>query len=169
MSIWISFLSAIVGGILVLAGQSIDRRQKQKQEALNNLREIYAYCRRIEALMKNYYRELAMAKIHVEYWWFCYRAVNDGQTKMYYDEHLKSQGFAREIERKIGESKADFIAHVRKFQAIKSISEEIEHRLLAISNLSHPKASSYNGTEHHDVVRFEKVEQDEKVLREKLL
>jgi len=166
MNIWIPLLSALLGGLLVLAGQTIDRWQKRKIDIENNLREIYAYCRKIEALMKNHYRELAMAKVHVEYWWYCYRVVNDGENKKYYDEHLKSQIYGREIERKIGEAKADFIGHVRKFQVIKKIKEEIEQLLLTISDLTHPKAHSYDLSLPHDVVRFEKVEKDEKELGE---
>ena len=63
---WVPFLSAIAGGILVLAGQSIDRSSKLKTEKENSLREIYSFARKLEALMKNNYRELAMAKVHVE-------------------------------------------------------------------------------------------------------
>src|SRR5262245_9541878 len=100
-SIWIPFLSALVGGLLVLAGQSIDRGRKRKLETENSLREIYAYSRKLEAVMKNNYRELAMAKCHVEYWWYCHVTTDGSDKGRYYEEHLRSQALAREVERKI--------------------------------------------------------------------
>jgi hypothetical protein len=166
-SLWIPFFSAIAGGLLVLGGQFIDRFSKRETETKNNLREIYAYSRKLEALMKNNYRELAMAKTHVEYWWYCHlTADNNSDKQKYYDEHLRSQSFAREIERRIGETKAEFIGHVRKFQAIKRLKPEIEKQLLAISDLTNSKAKTYDTSIPHEQIRYGIVEQDETKLRE---
>lgn len=71
MNIWIPFFSALAGGLLVLSGQTIDWWRKQRQETKNSLREIYAYCRKLEALMKNNYRELAEEKIILTLSLFC--------------------------------------------------------------------------------------------------
>lgn len=169
ISIWIPLLAAIIGGLLVWTGQAIERNRKKRSERKNNLLEIYAYCRKLEAQMKNYYRELAMAKIHVEYWWHSY-ILNPGPTpnqSRSYDEHIKSLAFAREIERLIGITKADFIGHVRKFEAIQKLPSEIESHLEIISDLSNPKAQSYDSSISNELLRNEIVPRDEEALRER--
>ena len=166
-SIWIPFLSALIGGFLVLIGQHFDRKSRRNTERINGLREIYAYCRKLEALMKNNYRELAIAKAHVEYCWYCNATTTDSaEKKKYYEEHLKSQETAREIERRIGETKADFIGHVRKFQAIKELKTQIEKELEVISDLANAKAKAYDLSISHDKVRNEMVEKNERELAE---
>jgi hypothetical protein len=162
---WVPFFSALAGGLLVLAGQAIDRDKKLVTEKENSLREIYSFSRKLEALMKNNYRELAMAKIHVEYWWYCHVTTNGEDNGRYYEEHLRSQNLAREIERKIGENKAEFIGHIRKFQAIKEIKNEIENELLIISDLTNAKAEIYDTNLPHDEVRYSRAEKDEENLR----
>jgi hypothetical protein len=165
MSNWIPVISSIVGGLLVWLGQVFERHNRKRTEITNNLQEIYADCRKLEALMRNNYRELAMAKVHVEYWWYCFNS--DRREQRDYEEHLRSQSYAREIERRIGDVKADYIAHVCKFQIIKPIEMDIEKELNIISDLSNPKAKSYESALFYDKVRNELVDQDETELREK--
>lgn len=162
-AIWIPFLSAVCGGILVIAGQGLDRIFKRRQEKGNTLREIYAFCRKLEALMKNNYRELAMVKVHVEYWWYC--SQSSIATPRDYEEHMRSQALAREIERKIGEDKANFIGHVRKFQAVQKIDSWIEQQLEIISDLNNKKAKRYSADLNYNHLRDELVEIDEAELR----
>lgn len=165
ISIWIPIFSSIVGGLLVWTGQSFERRHRRNEDDKKIRLEIYSYCRALEATMKNNYRELAMAKTHVEYWWYCYNTSNPSNNTKYYDEHLKSQSFAREIERRIGDTKAEFIGHVRKFQAIKKLPSDIEDRLNSISDLTHQKAKTYDTSINKEKIRFEMVEIDEENLR----
>jgi len=168
LSVWIPLLSAIVGGLLVWGGQAIERNKRRKAEKRNSLLEIYAYCRKLEAEMKNNYRELAMAKSHIEYWWFCHNSPSSSQVHIprYYEEHLRSQSYAREIERRIGDTKAEFIGHVHKFQAISPVGENIEEQINIISDLTKKKKKSYDFNLQHDKVRNEIYDQDEKELRE---
>lgn len=117
--------------------------------------------------MKNHYRELAMAKLHVEYWWYCY-TINPGPTpeqSRAYEEHLKSQAFAREIERSIGNTKADFIGHVRKFEMIEQLPEGVQAHLEVISNLSNARAKTYDKSIDYNTLRNETVYADEEQLR----
>ncbi|MBI2722482.1 MAG: hypothetical protein HYX39_09930 [Bacteroidetes bacterium] len=165
ISLWIPLFSSIVGGLLVWVGQSLERRYRKKIDAKNMRLEIYAYCRKLEAEMRNNYRELAMAKTHAEYWWFCHNFSEAGNKIKNYDEHLRSQTFAREIERRIGETKAAFIGHVRKFQAIKELPDSIEKRLNDICDLTHQKAKVYSATDDYNKIRNEQIEKDEEVLR----
>ncbi len=169
LSLWIPLVASIIGGLLVWAGQAIERDRRRKSEQRNSLLEIYSFCRKLEAIMRNHYRELAMAKFHAEFWWHCHLVEHvDKPHKMKaYDEHLKSQAFAREIERQIGITKADFIGHVRKFQAIKELPNEIENLLERISDLTHPQAKFYDSSITHLKLRYELAEKDEKELRDK--
>lgn len=108
-----------------------------------------------------------MAKVHVEYWWYCHSTTSGEDNGRYYEEHLRSQTLAREIERKIGENKAEFIGHIRKFQAIQEVKIEIENELSIISDLTNAKAKEYEISLPHNEVRYARVELDEKELREK--
>lgn len=168
ISIWIPLIASIIGGLLVWAGQAIERSRKRRIEKSNNLLEIYAYCRKLEAMMKNNYRELAMAKSHVEYWWHVANSGSSTTSQMQkgYDEHLRSQAYAREIERKIGDTKAEFIGHVRKFQVIKPTKKNIESYLEQISDLVNAKAKTYDFSIPHEQLRYNVYDQDEKELRE---
>ena len=166
ISIWVPFLSSIAGGLLVWLGQFIERKNRRTTEKNNTLLEIYAYCVKLEAEMKNNYRELAMAKVHVEYWWHCCNSPSSRQQDVprYYEEHLRSQSYAREIEKRIGETKAAYIAHVRKFQALVPI--QAERQLETIANLKNPKAKRYEFSIPHEKLREELVEKDESELWE---
>jgi len=157
-------VSAILGGCLVLVGQYIDRLNRRKTETKNRLKDIFAECQKLQALMKNNYRELAMAKVHVEYWWYCYN-LSVG-TQKDYDEHLRSQSYGREIERQIGEIKAEYIGQVYKFKMIKALPVIVETELNKIIDLSNAKAKRYSNSLSYDDVRFELVGQDEHELRE---
>lgn len=168
ISIWIPLLSSIVGGLLVWAGQAIERNRRRNVEKKNSLLEIYSYCRKLEAEMKNNYRELAIAKGHVEYWWHCYNSSSSAPTDKprFYEEHLRSQSYGREIERRIGNTKAEFIGHIHKFLAIRPLDKAIDQQIDIISDLNNAKAKSYDFSIPHDKVRYELYDQDEKELRE---
>ncbi len=163
---WVPFATAFLGGILVWIGQAIERHGRKQADRKNSLLEIYAYCRKLEAEMKNNYRELAMAKVHVEYWW---HAHNGGgiYVQRYYEEHLRSQAFAREVEKNIGNTKAAYIGHVRKFQALLPLDDTVEEQLEIISELTNAKATPYDLFLSHEKVRNDLVEKDERELREK--
>ncbi|MEO8405486.1 MAG: hypothetical protein ABI480_12850 [Chitinophagaceae bacterium] len=165
IAIWISFVAAVVGGVLVWIGQAIERNTRKKTEMKNSSLEVYAYCRKLEAEMRNNYRELAMAKVHVAYWWHAHQGGGIYMQK-YYEEHLRSQAFAREVEKNIGNTKAAYIGHVRKFQALIPLDDSIDKQLETISELTNEKAKDYDISISHEKVRHELVEPDEKELRE---
>lgn len=165
ISIWIPFAAAVVGGVLVWIGQAIERSTRKNAERKNTALEVYAYCRKLEVEMKNNYRELAMAKVHVSYWWHAHHGGGNYMQK-YYEEHLRSQAFAREVEKNIGNTKAAFVAHVRKFQVLIPLDDAIDKQLEIISELTNEKAKEYDTSLSHEKVRNELVEQDEKDLRE---
>ena len=166
ISLWIPFFSSIMGGLLVWLGQYLERSSKKVREKNASLLEIYAYCERLEAEMRNSYRELAMVKTHVEYWWYCHNTSSDDPALFnYYEKHLQSQAAAREIERRIGDLKASYIGHIRKFQALQKIDADVE--LMAIANLKNPKARRYDFSMPHEKIRNEIVENDEDELLQK--
>ncbi len=170
IAIWVPTVSAALGGILVLAGQSIDRWAKNKSELKKNLFEIYAYSKKLEAQMKNNYRQLAMTKTHIEYWWYCHLnepAANVEFKKKLYEEHLRSQSDARMIEKNIGEVKAEFIGNIKKFQALNPITDTIDIKISEILELTQDKAKVYDLSKSASKVHDELVIKDEKELREK--
>jgi len=160
---WIPFLAAVAGGVLVWIGQAIERNTRKSIDRKNSMLEIYAYCRKLEAEMKNHYRELAMAKTHVEYWWHGYTCDGTDKARCY-EEHMRSQAFAREVEKSIGSTKAAYIGHVRKFQALHALGEDLEAHLEIIADLKNVKARVYDNTLSHAQVRYKYAEKDEAEL-----
>lgn len=167
INILVPLLSSLLGGLLVIIGQWIERKRHQNIDRNKNLLEIYSNCKKLEFLMKNNYRELAMVKSHVEYWWYCYKSANSKSSDIprYYEEHLRSQASAREIERRIGDTKAEFIGYVKKFQAIRQIGD-VEEKLEKISDLTNAKAKSYDLALPYEEVRNNLYEKDEQTLKE---
>jgi len=164
-SFLIPLFAALAGGALVLIGQGIDRHFKSKNEQKNNLRDVYANCRRIEAVMKNYYIELAYYMTATQYRWYCSLVTEDPAQKKHYDtEHIKYNNNHRELERKIGETMADFIGHVRKFQSLKAFDNSIEIHLESISNITHISAKKYEKSiPINEILNL--VEEDQKRLK----
>ena len=174
VNIWLPLVSSIIGGVLVWGGQYIERHGKRNIERENTLLEIYSYCRKMEALMITYYRELAAAKTHAEYWFYASdrhdkhdasQEVDLAKRDKFYGLHLQSQQEARQIERTIGETKAAYVAHVRKYHTLRKIEMvDIRDKLHEISVWTLPKAMSYsNNMAYHDVRG--RVAKDEAVLR----
>lgn len=118
--------------------------------------------------MRNHYRELAMAKTHVEYWLHVANSSSSDLTQRAkgYDEHLRSQAYAREIEQQIKDTKAEYIGYVWKFEVLESVGKSIEEQLTKMSNFKYEKAKSYGNHVSHTLLRYELIEQDEKKLRE---
>ncbi|MFY8181424.1 MAG: hypothetical protein ACOVLG_06585 [Flavobacterium sp.] len=161
----IPLFAALAGGLIVLVGQTIDRYHKRKIEKKDKLRDIYANCRRIEALLKNYYRQLASCKTSSQYRWYCTIVSKDLSRKQHYNsEHIKYNMMVREIDQKIGEAVADFIGQVRKFQSLKAINNLIEKDLNSISDLNYKFAKEYDENTSKDEI-FDLIVEDEIELR----
>ena len=165
-SFLIPLFAALAGGLIVLIGQGIDRYYKQKKEERDILRDIYANCRRIEALMKNYYRELSHYKVLAKYRWYCTIVTTDlEKSKHFENEHIKYQTNVREVQREIGETIADFIGQVRKFQSLKSFDNLVETELELISNITYKDAKDYKKSIDRNEI-FDLTINDQNELRE---
>lgn len=164
---WVSFWSAIAGGILVIVGQLIaehfKNRLEKKKELINSHSEIV----RQRGILKNLYRQLAMYKIHAVYWWFCTKIEsNPTVAEINRQDHLKSQSEARKIEKEIGEATATFISFVAKFETILRKTSDLSKEIEAINLLKTRAVTEYDSGLSYDDVKSNRIIQDENELRE---
>lgn len=165
-SFLIPLFAALAGGLIVLIGQGIDRYYKQKREDKDKLRDIYANCRRIEALMKNYYAELSYYKTAAQYRWYCTIVSIDKEKKKHYnDQHIKYNNNDVETERIIGETIAEFIGQVRKFQSLKAFDDSMEVELESIANLKYKIAKKYDKSVKQATI-LDLVQEDQRQLKD---
>lgn len=165
-----SFLSALIGGFLVIIGQFLMELLKNRKDKRKQIIIISSKTREIEQLLKNDIRELAMFKTHVEYWWFCHidKTIDKNYKTKYYEEHLRSQTEARITEKRIGENIASYFGFVNEYLSINdSETVGIISELDKISNIEFKKAKEYNKDDNYEDIRNFKVKKDEKELKDK--
>jgi len=164
-----NLISALIGGLLVIIGQFLMELFKNRKEKRNRVIIISSKTREIEQLLKNDFRELAMFKTHVEYWWFCHNdnSIDDNYKKKYYEEHLRSQSESRITEKRIGSSIATYFGYVNEYLSINdSETVGIISELKKISNIEFKRANEYSISDDFDEIRNNQVIKDEKELRE---
>lgn len=167
-SLWTPIIAALITAIIgTLVAQAIDRIYKNRNELKKDLREIQSNAVNLKIKLKDLFRQLAMYKFHAGYWWHLHTKENDKEFSLkYYSEHLRSQSDARNIEKEIGQAKAEFLAEVVKFEKLKGIKFNVDFEKKAIENLTFIKARYYTDDISADKLREELAEGDEKELRE---
>lgn len=164
LSILIPFISAIAGGLIVLAGQWFERQHKNRLEIKNDIIDILAQYSANLLLLKHQLKELAMHKFHVQYWWHCHITTTDPEQKKHnYNKHLESQKLSFDLERKIYTTVSDFAKLQTKFETL--IREKLPSG--QFNYLEFEKAKTYDKTIPHEELRNELAEKDERELREK--
>ena len=167
--VWQNLLSALIGGILVIVGQFLTEFIKTRKEKQKRIIELSSKVREIEQHLYNETRELAMFKIHVNYWYFCHLiGVNsDNYDQKYYEEHLRSQSDARKTEKNIGSKIAEYFGVVNEYLTLNN-----ENTIGIVSNLEKiklirfRKANEYKIDLSYNEVKNELVEKDELELKE---
>jgi len=161
-------IAALITAVLgTLFAQAIDRYFRNKRENTKDLREIHSKCVNLKIKLKDLFRQLAMHKFHAQYWWITHIKQPDSEYKAKcYLEHLRSQSEARSTEKEIGETKAEFLAEVVKYEKLKGEKFNVDQEKNAIEDLIFKKAKTYSLQTDLDVLRDELAEKDEAELRE---
>lgn len=165
---WQNLISAMLGGILVIAGQLITEWLKSKKEKSKRIIFLSSKAKEIEQHLFNELRELAMFKTHVNYWWFSHRKGTSSEefNKKYYEEHLRSQTESRMTEKKIGAKIAEYFGVINEYLTlVKGQTVKIVTNLEKIKRIEFRKAVDYELSENFDNVRNIKVGNDEKELK----
>ena len=166
-TLWISFLSAIIGGVLVIIGQFLIEYFKNKNENKKEYSNIISEIVRQRGILKNLYRELAMYKTHASYWWFCTETESFGvESEKNRQDHLKSQSESRKIEREIGESIATFLGLISKFELVLGKTIDCSYFIEKINVLKTRPANEYDSNQNYTEVRTKIVIKDEMELKE---
>ena len=163
-SILIPFISAIAGGLLVLAGQWFERKHKIKLEIRNEVINILSFYSSNILIFNYQLKELAMHKFHVQYWWHCHiTEIENEIKKSNYKKHLESQKLAFDTERDIYNTIGDLVKLRTKFETL--IQEKLPVESLAYFEFE--KAKTYDKNITHEELRYDMAEKDEQELRQK--
>lgn len=165
---WQSLISALIGGVLVIAGQLIIECIKSRKEKKRRIIFLSSKAKEIEQHLFNELRELAMFKTHANYWWFSHRKGTSTEefNKKYYNEHLRSQSESRLTEKKIGTKIAEYFGIINEYLTlVNGQTVGIVTNLEKIKKIEFGKAVDYELSENFDDVRNKKVEKDEKELK----
>lgn len=162
---WQNLISAIIGGILVVAGHYIIERKRISNENHQEIVNTVSKLSEIKYLLKNLFRELAMYKTHASYWWFCTIKEQGQESEKHRQEHLRSQKEAREIEKQIGKNIAKFLGQIIKFKVLSTKKIDVTQWIKKIDKIKFRKANEYSTSQGYDKVRKELVENDEEKLR----
>ncbi len=122
LSPWIPFLTALLGGILVMIGQYIERKSKKEQERVKELNEIAAICELSLFKLKSLVKDLSAAKNLSNFWYYGHCREennvprNDERSKKYYDSTFEYAAAAASHKTKISDIIADYYSSVVKFK-----------------------------------------------------
>lgn len=163
--IFAALITAVLGSLLA---QGIDRYFKNKRETTRDLREIHSKSVNLKIKLKDLFRQLAMHKFHAQYWYVTHIKQPDSEYKeKCYLEHLRSQSEARATEKAIGETKAEFLSEVVKYEKLRGSAFNVDKEKQIIENLLFDKAKAYSDETDLDILRHQEAEKDEAELREK--
>lgn len=164
-----SLISAMIGGVLVIAGQYIIEKYKNTNTKNNALREITSLLTEKKVYLRNLFRELAMYKTHASYWWYCTKkdeSFSTTEAEKHRQDHLRSQAEARKVEKDIGRTVASFLGLVTKYQLISGNKLDIDEHISKIEAFKFRKAKDYDSSLEYDKVRNDMVIKDEEKLKQ---
>ena len=164
-----SLISAMIGGFLVIAGQYIIEKYRNRNIKDNSLREITSILTEKKVYLRNLFRELAMYKTHASYWWYCTKkdeSFSSVEAEKNRQDHLRSQAEARNVEKEIGRTVATFLGLVTKFELISDSKLEIDEHISKIEEFKFKKAREYDSSLEYSKVRNEMVSRDEEKLKQ---
>lgn len=124
LSPWVPFLTALLGGILVILGQYFERRSNRKQAKQKDIIESFTNCELLLFSLKSLVKEFSGYKNLSMYWHYSH-IMEDGKhdgdkalSKKYYDNSLTQSTAAIECKSKIGALLAQYYSGVSKFQTL---------------------------------------------------
>lgn len=139
ISPWISVASAIVGGLLVLGAQYLDRQVKRKAEIKDELVNLVTTCEMLYMSIRSALKELSTQKNLRVYWWYCYiDECNAGEVKdiekenKYLADHYIACNAIIVCDLKIDQLLAEYYSSVSKFAILKKINVD----LTSVKNLA---------------------------------
>ncbi len=165
--IWDTLIPLLIGALLALIPQIIFWFLNKVKEKSKQKLEIQANLNRLEHLLCDHYRELAMHKAHKPYWYAQFerseREDNEEETKKFYAFHIESGNKVRATEIKISNTFSEFYGLVIKFQHLTDFDDKIKGLINEYYEFQPTKPNSIDST-RDDLPKEENIE--EKRLRE---
>lgn len=164
---WTALLSALVGGLLVIAGQVILEYRKDKAERKKELNTIVADLVRLKWTIKNHFNQLSIAKIDCEYFEFCHKKETDRNIRnSLRKDYVQSQSICRKAWQNIGDSRALFISYVTRFERAYEKAIDLINELANLSAFHIANPQAYDTTLTVEHVRDNLVHVDVQKLRD---
>lgn len=167
---WDTLFPLIIGALLTLVPQIIFWFLNKSKEKSKQKLEIKANINRLEYLLYDHYRELAMYKSHKYYWYAHFekseREDNNEETKEFYKLHTESDNKVRETEIKISSTFSEFYGFVIKFQHLTAFNDKIDSLINEYYHFEPIKPNEIDSTKHNFK---EEANIEEKSLREDYL
>ena len=149
-SIWDTLIPLLIGALLALIPQIIFWYLNKSKERSKLKLEIKADLNRLEHLLCDHYRELAMHKAHKPYWYAQFerseREENEDETKKFYSFHIESGNKVRATEIKISSTFSEFYGFVIKLQHLTDFDEKIKESVNEYYEFKPTKPNSIDST-----------------------
>lgn len=149
-SMWDTLIPLLIGAFLALIPQILFWFLNKWKEKAKIKLDIKADLNRLEHLLCDHYRELAMHKAHKPYWYAQFerskREENEEETKKFYIFHIESGNKVRETEIKISSTFSEFYGQVIKLQHLTDFDSNIKELIEEYYQFKPVKPNSINST-----------------------
>lgn len=149
-SIWDTLIPLLIGALLAIVPQIIFWFLNKSKEKSKLKLEIKADLNRLEHLLCDHYRELAMHKAHKPYWYAQFerseREKNEEETKKFYSFHIESGNKVRATEIKISSTFSEFYGLVIKLQHLTGFDKKIKNLISEYNEFKPIKPNSIDST-----------------------
>jgi hypothetical protein len=164
ISPWISVVSTIVGGLLVLGAQYLDRWAKRKAEIKNELINLAAKSEMTYMSIKSALKELSTQKNLRIYWWYCYMDEHNAgankdseKEKKYLTDHYTACNAIIVCDLKIDQLLAEYYSNVSKFMILKKVDFDINFikDLAVVYDFTDPKDIADGTSSDEALIQYE--------------
>lgn len=149
-SIWDTLIPLLIGALLALIPQIIFWFLNNSKEKSKLKLEIKANLNRLEHLLRDHYRELAMYKAHKTYWYAQFESSekekNEEETNKFYALHIESGNKVRATEVKISSTFSEFYGFVIKLQHLTNFDDKIKDLINEYYEFKPTKPNSIDST-----------------------
>ncbi len=125
-----TLLAALIGALAAIVPQVLFWILNSRQDKLKDKLEIKSELHRLQHLLVDHYRELAMHKAHKFYWYAHYQnsesEANEKEMGKFHNFHMASSSRVRETEIKISTTFSEFYKLVTKLQHLTAFDDKLK-------------------------------------------
>ncbi len=162
MNIPIPIVTALIGVFSALVVQGLFFLIRTTQENNRKSKELFAEIESYSFLLRKFYKELVMHKVHKHYWFKASVLENDSKYEnIYYNNHLESNQSAFAVENKINQTFSSYTKALRSYLFIKGKNKTIDEYLNKYKNFEPRKSSEFEGVPFDKLREYEIKEEND--------